>query len=94
MNSLIVSSTVALTTVLIAALTGYSLAKFTYRGRVFVFLLIMATMMIPFETIMIPLYMVATALQLQNSYAGLIIPFMVNAFGGIPYAAVFYHLSG
>lgn len=81
MNSLIVSSAVALTTVLIAALTGYSLAKFTYKGRIIVFLLIMATMMIPFETIMIPLYMVATALRLQNSYAGLIIPFMVNAFG-------------
>jgi multiple sugar transport system permease protein len=41
----------------------------------------MATMMIPFEAIMIPLYMVVTKLGLQNSYQGLILPFLVNAFG-------------
>jgi multiple sugar transport system permease protein len=44
-------------------------------------MLIMATMMIPFEAIMIPLYMVATGLKLQDSYAGLIVPFLVSAFG-------------
>jgi len=38
-------------------------------------------MMIPFEAIMIPLYMVVTKMGIQNSYPGLIIPFMVNAFG-------------
>ncbi len=41
---------------------------------------IMATMMIPFETIMVPLYMVVMNLRMQNTYAGLIIPFLVNAF--------------
>ncbi|KGE71530.1 ABC transporter permease [Spirochaeta lutea] len=81
LNSLIVSSTVTVTTVLLGALTGYSLAKFDYKGKNLVFMMIMATMMIPFETIMIPLYMVATRLGLQNSYAGLILPFLVNAFG-------------
>ncbi len=81
LNSLIVASTVTVTSLLLASLTGYSLAKFSYRGRIFVFMMIMATMMIPFETIMIPLYMVATQLRLQNSYGGLILPFMVNAFG-------------
>lgn len=81
LNSLIVSTTVTLCTLFLASLTGYSLSKFTYKGRFFVFMLIMATMMIPFETIMIPLYMVATKLNLQNSYGGLILPFMVNAFG-------------
>jgi multiple sugar transport system permease protein len=81
LNSLIVSSTVTITTVFLGALTGYSLAKFSYRGKNLVFMMIMATMMIPFETIMIPLYMVATRLGLQNSYAGLILPFLVNAFG-------------
>lgn len=80
-NSLVVSLTVALTTVLIASITGYGLAKFNFRGRNVVFMLIMATMMIPFEAIMIPLYMVATSMHLQNSYAGLILPFLVSAFG-------------
>ncbi|MDD3823106.1 MAG: carbohydrate ABC transporter permease [Sphaerochaetaceae bacterium] len=80
-NSLFVSITVAITTVLIASITGYGIAKFNFRGRNFIFMLIMATMMIPFEAIMIPLYMVATGLKMQDSYAGLIIPFLVSAFG-------------
>jgi len=80
-NSLIIAITVTVSTVVLACLTGYGLAKFKFRGRILVFLMIMATMMIPFEAIMIPLYLVTTKLGLQNSYGGLIIPFMVNAFG-------------
>jgi multiple sugar transport system permease protein len=80
-NSLIVSSSVAITTVLIASLTGYGLAKFRFRGRNFIFMSIMATMMIPFEAIMIPLYMVVMMLRIQNTYVGLILPFLVSAFG-------------
>ncbi len=80
-NSLVVSITVAITTVLIASLTGYGLAKFRFRGRNTIFIIIMATMMIPFEAIMIPLYMVVTMLRIQNTYTGLILPFLVSAFG-------------
>ncbi|WP_321301237.1 carbohydrate ABC transporter permease [uncultured Sphaerochaeta sp.] len=80
-NSLLVSVTVAITTVLIASLTGYGLAKFRFRGRNTIFIMIMATMMIPFEAIMIPLYMVVMMLRIQNTYTGLILPFLVSAFG-------------
>jgi multiple sugar transport system permease protein len=81
LNSFIVAGLVSVTTVLISALTGYGLAKFPFRGRNLVFLIIMATMMIPFEAIMIPLYLVATSLRIQNTYTGLILPFLTNAFG-------------
>jgi len=81
LNSLLVAGAVTLTTVVLACMTGYGLAKFRFRGRTVVFLMIMATMMIPFEAIMIPLYLVTTKMGLQNSYGGLILPFMVNAFG-------------
>lgn len=80
-NSLIVAVTDAVTTVLLASLCGYGLAKFRFKGRTFVFMSIMATMMIPFEAIMIPLYMVASGMKMINTYRGLIIPFMVSAFG-------------
>ncbi len=80
-NSLVVATAVTLSTVLIASLTGYSLSKFTFPGRDLVFMLIMATMMIPFEAIMIPLQVVSVQLRLQNSYAGLVVPFLVDAFG-------------
>ncbi|MCL2557510.1 MAG: carbohydrate ABC transporter permease [Treponema sp.] len=81
LNSLLVAGTVSLTTVILSALTGYALAKFRFRLRTVVFMAIMMTMMIPFEVIMVPLYMVALNLNMQNTYAGLIVPFMVNAFG-------------
>ena len=81
MNSLIVATTVSFFTVLLSAITGYGLAKFRFRGRNLVFMAIMMTMMIPFETIMVPLYMVVLNLGMHNSYKGLIIPFLMNAFG-------------
>ncbi len=81
LNSLIVAGSVSAFTVLLSSLTGYGLAKFEFKGRTLVFMLIMATMMIPFEAIMIPLYMVAMRMGLQDTYAGLILPFLANAFG-------------
>jgi len=81
LNSLIVAVTVTASTVLLSSMTGYGLAKFEFRGRNVVFMTIMATMMIPFEAIMIPLYMVVMGMGLQDSYAGLIVPFLTSAFG-------------
>lgn len=81
LNSLIVAGSVAFFTVVLSAITGYGLAKFKFKGRNLVFMLIMATMMIPFEAIMIPLYMVVMRMGLQDTYAGLILPFLANAFG-------------
>ena len=80
-NSIFVSTVVALSSVVIASAAGYGLAKFRFRGRNAVFMGIMGTMMIPFETIMIPLFLTAVNLGLQNTYAGLILPFLTSAFG-------------
>ncbi|MBQ9494628.1 MAG: carbohydrate ABC transporter permease [Treponema sp.] len=80
-NSLIVAVSCAVTTVLLASLCGYGLAKFKFKARNLIFMAIMATMMIPFEAIMIPLYMVTTSMKMINTYRGLIIPFLVSAFG-------------
>lgn len=81
LNSIVVSSSIAVSTVTLSSLVGYGLAKFRFKGNQTVFLIIMATMMIPFETVMIPLYMITVKLGLQDSYAGLIVPFLMNAFG-------------
>jgi multiple sugar transport system permease protein len=81
LNSLIVAASVTVTTVFLSAVTGYGLAKFHFKGRTFAFMMILATMMIPFEVIMIPLYLIITKIGFQNSYAGLIAPFLVTAFG-------------
>lgn len=81
LNSVIVSCSIAVTTVLLSAATGFGLAKYRFRGRNVAFMAFMATMMIPFETVMIPLYLVAVKLGIQDSYAGLIVPFLMSAFG-------------
>jgi multiple sugar transport system permease protein len=81
LNSLIVAISVSITTIFLASLCGYGLAKFKFKGKNVIFMSIMATMMIPFEAIMIPLYMVTSSLNMINSYRGLIVPFLVSAFG-------------
>ena len=81
LNSLIVASAVTMTTVFLSALTGFGLAKYQFKGRHLVFMMILATLMIPFEVIMIPLYLIVTKLGFQDSYLGLITPFLVSAFG-------------
>lgn len=80
-NSLVVALSCSVTTVLLASLCGYGLAKFKFKGRNLVFIAIMATMMIPFEAIMIPLYMVTQKFGMINTYPGMIVPFLVSAFG-------------
>ncbi len=81
LNSLVVAGAVAATTVAISASVGYGFAKFRFRGRNLAFMAVMATMMIPFETVMVPLYLVVVRLGFQDSYLGLILPFMASAFG-------------
>ena len=80
-NSLFVALSIACSTVALSASVGYGLAKFEFKGKNTVFMGIMATMMIPFETVMIPLYLIVVKLGMQDSYAGLIVPFLMNAFG-------------
>ena len=80
-NSLIVTSCVVLLNVFFCSLTGYSLAKFDYPGKNIIFLFIMATVMIPFAVLLIPLYLIVRSFGWINSYPGLIVPFGMSAFG-------------
>jgi len=80
-NSFLVSSLTTVGTVFLCSLTGFGLAKYRFRGRTIIFFVILSTMMIPFEAIMIPLYLIVTEMRMQDSYAGLIVPLLMNAFG-------------
>jgi multiple sugar transport system permease protein len=79
-NSLFMAGSIMCLNVLMASAAGYGLTKFRFKGRQVVFVLILATMMIPFETIMIPLLMLTIKLRIQDSYMGLIFPIMLTAF--------------
>jgi ABC-type glycerol-3-phosphate transport system permease component len=80
-NSLIVGVAVTALNLLTCSLAGYSFAKFTYRGRDLLFGVVLATMMIPLASMIIPLYLVVRDLGWIDSYWGLIIPAGTSAFG-------------
>ncbi len=68
-------------TVFFCALAGYGFAKYPFPGRKALFTLVLSTMMVPFQIMLIPLYVQVYNLGWANSYAGLIIPGILNAFG-------------
>lgn len=80
-NSLVVAIVVVATTLLLSALAGYGFAKFDFPGKSICFLLVLSTLMIPFQILLIPLYILVYNLGWTNNYAGLIIPGAVSAFG-------------
>ncbi len=64
-----------------SAIVGYVFAKYKFRGRNFLFLVMMACMMIPYETLMVPLYKLMVGLEWTNTYLVLTVPYFVNIFG-------------
>jgi len=80
-NSVIVTLARAGLNVLLAALAAYPLARLSFRGRNTVFLLVLATTMIPEQVIVVPMFKIAAGLGLYDSLAGAVIPFSVSAFG-------------
>jgi len=80
-NSLIIATAVCASNVFFDSLVGYTLAKFRFRGRYFVFIAILSTLMIPTEMLVIPWYLMARDLGWLNSYWGIMFPGMMTAFG-------------
>ncbi len=81
MNSLIVAVAVTFLNLATCSLAGYSFAKFDYPGRDLMFGIVLATMMIPLASMIIPLFMVVKSFGWVDSYWGLIIPAGTSAFG-------------
>lgn len=80
-NSLLVTTTTVIGLLLISSLAGYAFAKFEFPGREPLFLLTLGTMMIPFFVTLIPVYFVVKQLGWLDSYAGLVVPGMISAYG-------------
>jgi multiple sugar transport system permease protein len=80
-NSMFVAVAVTLSNVFFDSLVGYTLAKFEFRGRYFIFLAILSTLMIPTEMLVIPWYLMSSKLGWLDSYWGIMFPGMMTAFG-------------
>ncbi|EFI85319.1 carbohydrate ABC transporter permease [Listeria grayi] len=63
------------------AMAGYGFAKFKFKGKNKLFYLVLATMMIPGQVTMIPVYLLLNAVGLTNTMTGIVLPGLVGAFG-------------
>ena len=73
-NSLFVSSTIVCVQLFFSSLAGFALAKYDFKGKSLVMVIMLATMMIPGQVTMAPLYELLCRLRLVDTYPGLIVP--------------------
>ncbi|GCA53406.1 L-arabinose transport system permease protein AraQ [Sinorhizobium sp. KGO-5] len=80
-NSFLVSATVTIVALFFHTMAGYALARLRFPGREVMFLAIFSTLLVSLPVIIVPLFVIVKAMGMLNSYAGLIIPAIFNAFG-------------
>lgn len=81
LNSIGVSLTVTFLQVLTSAMAAYAFTRLNFRGRNAIFVLFLATLMVPFQVMIVPLFIELRYLGMLDSYAGLIIPEIAMPFG-------------
>jgi len=81
LNSFFISGTSSVAATLFSAMGGYALAKFAFKGRTFLTLVVLSALIIPAPLLLAPLYQLLFQLNLLNSYAGLLLPGLAPAFG-------------
>lgn len=79
-NSLFVTTSTVVLGIFVNALAGFAFAVFRFRGRSLLFSLVIASFMMPFEAIILPLYILARWLGWTDSYQALILPDVANGF--------------
>jgi multiple sugar transport system permease protein len=81
LNTLIVAVTVTGFSLFLNSLAAYAFARLRFRGRDLLFMLLLATMMIPFQVTMIPTFLILKQFGWLDSYLGLTVPGFAGAFG-------------
>lgn len=80
-NSVIFAGGVTVISVFFDSLAAYALARLQFRGQTAAFYLVLATLMVPYQITLIPLFETVLHLHWLNTYQGLIVPRATNAFG-------------
>ena len=91
-NSLLVAFFTTLLVMLTGSLVGYALAKMKFKGRQFIFYVIVFTMSLPFQITLIPNYITMVNLRLVDTFMALVIPFAVSAFAILMFRQAFQGL--
>lgn len=94
LNSAIYAGGTTFLAVIVNSMAGYAYAFYNFKGKTGVFLITLATMMVPIQVIMVPLFLIVFKMHMYDTYFGLIIPrvavagsifLMRSAFSGIPH---------
>jgi multiple sugar transport system permease protein len=80
-NSFVVATAVTIGNLIFAPMLGWALAKLEFRGKRFLLLLVLATLMLPASATLIPLFVLMSSLNLVNTYFALILPFLAGPLG-------------
>ena len=80
-NSVFIATASTLLTLFFCSLGGYAFAKYEFRGKKILFGILLASMMVPFQVLLVPLFGLMYDIGWLNSYKAIIIPFSVGAFG-------------
>lgn len=81
LNTFFVAATVTIIALFFHSMAGYALARLRFPGREAIFLAMFSTFLVSLPVIIVPLFILVRALGMLNSFAGLIIPSIFNAFG-------------
>lgn len=81
LNSFFISATVTVVALFFHTMAGYALARLRFPGRETIFLAIFSTFLVSLPVVIVPLFIIVKAMGMLNSYAGLIVPAIFNAFG-------------
>ncbi len=81
LNSLLLAVSVSIVSVIVNSMAGFAFAKFTFRGKRPLFVLLLSTMIIPGQVTMLPVFLLLKNMGLLNTYFGIIFPGMASIFG-------------
>ncbi|RKX55449.1 MAG: carbohydrate ABC transporter permease [Thermotoga sp.] len=80
-NSLVIAVAVTSSVIFTSSIVGFVFAKYGFRFKEPLFMLLLSTMMLPIQVIFVPTYLVVSAFHMGNSYWGIILPNAINIFG-------------
>jgi len=81
LNSALVTGLIAIGQMITAAMAGYAFARIPFRGRGLLFALVLATMMVPIQVTIVPVFMLIRGMGLADTLLALIVPALPTAFG-------------
>ncbi len=77
-NSLLLVTLYTVASLFLSSLVGYALGAYQFKGRNLIFVMVLFVMMVPLDILMLPLYKLTVKMGIINTYAGVILPFVVS----------------